>query len=322
MANSGSIPLRSLPSCRGRLAQNRSLSDLTWLRAGGPAEWLFQPADIADLSRFLAELDAEIPVFVMGVGSNLIVRDGGIPGVVIRLGRAFSTVTFGKRTAAAGAAALDSRVATMAAQAGLDLVFLRTIPGTVGGAVRMNAGCYGRYVADVCREFTMVTRTGQIHKVTAAEAGFGYRRSGLPPGCVIVEAVFDCMEASPETLQRQITVQLRHRNATQPTRIRTAGSAFRNPAGYSSTAQPGDDHSLKAWKLIDEAGMRGRTLGGAAVSAKHPNFLVNLGGATATDIEALGEEVRSRVLQHSGIELKWEIIRIGARASAKSAPPV
>ncbi len=320
MANSGSIPLADLPSCRGRLVQNRSLSDLTWLRVGGSAEWLFQPADIADLSRFLADLDAEIPVFVMGVGSNLIVRDGGIPGVVIRLGREFSSVTFDKGTATVGAAALDAQVATTAAQAGIDLVFLRTIPGTVGGAVRMNAGCYGRYVADVCCEFTVVTRTGEIRKTAAAEAGFGYRSSRLPRGCVIVEAVFDCMEASPEKLQQQMEDQLSHRNATQPTGIRTAGSTFRNPAGYSSTGQPGDDHSLKAWKLIADAGMRGWKYGDAAVSAKHPNFLVNLGGATATDIEALGEEVRSRVLQHSGIELEWEIIRVGASASAMQAP--
>ena len=168
----------------------------------------------------------------------------------------------------------------------------------------------------------MVTRKGDIRKVAAAEAGFGYRSSGLPPGCVIVEAVFDCMQDSPETLRQRMADQLSQRNATQPTRIRTAGSAFRNPAGYSSTGQAGEDHSLKAWKLIDDAGMRGWTYGDAAVSAKHPNFLINLGGATATDIEALGEEVRSRVLQHSGIALEWEIIRVGASAMAKSVPPV
>ena len=302
-----------LPHCRGRLVAARPLAELTWLRVGGPAEWLFQPEDTEDLADFLRSLDNEVPVFALGVGSNLIVRDGGLPGVVVRLGSRFGNVGIDGNILCAGAAALDSRVAVKAAEMGLDLTFLRTIPGTIGGAVRMNAGCYGKYVADFCREVLVVTRDGSVERLRNGEIGFSYRGSSLPPGSVVVEAVLECPRSDPDGLQRLMASQIAYRNETQPTGIRTAGSTFRNPAGYSSTGQPDDDQSMKAWKLIDDAGMRGARMGKARVSEMHPNFLVNSGGATAAEIEALGETVRSKVLENSGIELEWEILRVGAQ---------
>ncbi len=282
------------------------------MRVGGPAEWFFQPADIDDLAAFLGRLHPDVPVFAMGVGSNLIIRDGGVKGVVVKLGRPFAGIEFDGRLVRAGAAALDSRVARLAADKGLDLTFLRTIPGTVGGAVRMNAGCYGSYIADVCREVIVVARTGRVKSISAAEAGFGYRSSSIPEDAVIVGAVFECRTAPPAELEAGMASQIKSRNESQPAKSRTAGSAFRNPAGFSSTGDHDDTHELKAWKLIEDAGMRGLRRGAAAVSEQHPNFLVNLGGATASEIEALGEEVRWRVFQDSGIRLEWEIIRIGA----------
>ncbi len=302
-----------LLDCRGTLTRNRSLAELTWLRVGGPADWLFQPADRSDLIRFLTRLDTGVRVFVMGVGSNLIVRDGGIDGVVIRLGRNFAGIEICGNTVRAGAAALDSRVAIRAAKAGLDLAFLRTIPGTIGGAVRMNAGCYGRYIADICQEMTVVRRDGRTETIAGAAAGFGYRRSRLPQDAVIIDAVFQCESADAEKLHDIMVRQLAHRDATQPTKIRTAGSTFRNPAGRSSTSDPDEDHSMKAWTLIEQAGFRGYRAGAAGVSERHPNFLINHGGASATEIETLGEEIRSRVFQVSGTELEWEVMRVGRR---------
>ena len=302
-----------LPHCRGRLVAARPLAGLTWLRVGGPAEWLFQPADTEDLAGFLQGLDVRVPVFALGVGSNLIVRDGGICGVVVRLGSRFGRIGIDGNIVRAGAAALDSRVAVTAAEMGLDLSFMRTIPGTIGGAVRMNAGCYGKYVADFCREIVVVTRGGSVERLRNSEIGFRYRGSSLPPGCVIVEAVLECPRSDPADLRKLMESQIAYRNETQPTGIRTAGSTFRNPAGYSSTGRSDDDHSMKAWKLIDDAGMRGAQVGNACVSAMHPNFLVNAGGATATEIEELGETVRSKVLEISGIQLEWEILRVGSQ---------
>ena len=300
----------SLPATRGTLTPGRPLGELTWLRAGGPADWLFQPADEADLSEFLAALDPAVPVFPMGVGSNLIVRDGGIRGVVVKLGRAFMDAEVGEAVTA-GAAALDARVARLAADAGRDLTFLRTIPGAIGGAVRMNAGCYGTYMADVLREVRAVLRSGEIVTIPAPELGLAYRSSRLPEGAVIVSAVMDAPEGEPAELRERMDDQLARRDATQPTKDRTAGSTFRNPAGRSSTGRGDDTHELKAWSLIDAAGMRGATRGGAQMSPKHPNFLVNTGGASAADLEGLGELVRKRVLDESGHDLIWEVIRIG-----------
>ncbi len=299
---------------RGTLTANRALAPLTWLRVGGPAEWFFQPADEADLSAFLAALDPSVPVFAMGVGSNLIVRDGGLRGVVIRLGRGFSTITPGDGVVEAGAAALDSHVARRAAEAGLDLTFLRTIPGAIGGAVRMNAGCYGTYVADRLQEVRAVLRDGRIVTLPATALGFGYRQSQVPDGAVIVAARFAAPPGDPQALAARMAEQLARRDATQPTRERSAGSTFRNPAGFSSTGRDDDVHDLKAWKVIDDAGLRGARRGGAQMSPKHPNFLINTGTATAADLEGLGEEVRKRVLQTSGISLEWEVMRVGDAA--------
>ena len=305
---------QQLPPVRGRLTTGRRLADLTWLRVGGPAEWLYQPADEGDLAGFLAALDPAVPVFAMGVGSNLIVRDGGLRGVVVRLGRAFAGIRVEGARIVAGAAALDSRVALAAAEAGRDLTFLRTIPGAIGGAVRMNAGCYGRYAADHLRDVRLVTRAGEVVTLPAARLGLGYRRSEIPEGAVIVEAVFEAPPGDPDELAAAMEAQLAQRDATQPVRERSAGSTFRNPAGFSSTGRDDDVHDLKAWRLIDTAGLRGVTCGGAQMSEKHPNFLVNAGGATAADLEGLGEEVRSRVAQAHGITLEWEIMRVGEPA--------
>ncbi len=306
--------MKTLPTSRGTLTPNRPLSDLTWLRVGGPADWLFQPLDEADLCGFLAALDPAIPVFPMGVGSNLIVRDGGIRAVVIRLGRGFNGIEVSGDTVTAGAAALDAHVARKAAEAGLDLTFLRTIPGSIGGAVRMNAGCYGSYIADVLTEVRIVTRVGRVETWPAAALNLRYRQSDLPDGAVVVSATFRAPGGDPAALAARMEDQIAKRDASQPTKDRSAGSTFRNPVGHSSTGRADDSHALKAWKVIDDAGMRGAKIGGAQMSPMHSNFLINAGGATAADLEDLGEEVRKKVFQNSGITLEWEIMRVGERA--------
>ena len=304
-----------MPSVRGTLTPGRRLDGLTWLRVGGPADWLFQPVDADDLADFLRALDPSVPVFPMGVGSNLIVRDGGLHAVVIRLGRGFNTISIDGTRVTAGAAALDAHVARKAAAAGVDLTFLRTIPGAIGGAVRMNAGCYGTYTADVFVSARAVTRTGEIVTLTAEDLNFRYRQTDLPEGWVLIEATFEGAPGQPAELEAQMADQLARRDASQPVKERSAGSTFRNPAGYSSTGRADDSHVMKAWKVIDDAGMRGRRLGGAQMSQKHPNFLINTGNASAADLESLGELVRKKVFQNSGIDLQWEIMRVG------EAPP-
>jgi len=303
------------PPVRGSLTPNRSLADLTWLRVGGPADWLFQPADEADLVDFLRMLPAEVLVFPMGVGSNLIVRDGGIRAVVIRLGRGFNAITVEGSRVTAGTAALDAHVAKRAAEAGVDLTFLRTIPGSIGGAVRMNAGCYGSYTADHLIETRAVLRSGEIATLRPGDLHFRYRQSDLPEGAVLVSATFEGKMADPATLNARMEEQVAKRDASQPTKDRSAGSTFRNPAGFSSTGRADDVHDLKAWKLISDAGMRGARLGGAQMSEMHANFLINTGGATAADLEGLGELVRKRVFQQAGITLEWEIMRVGEPAA-------
>lgn len=304
-----------IPTPRGPLTPDRPLADLTWLRVGGPADWLFQPADEADLAAFLRDLDPAVPVFPMGVGSNLIVRDGGIRGVVIRLGRGFNAVAVQGDRVTAGAAALDARVAVQAAGQGRDLTFLRTIPGSAGGAVRMNAGCYGSYVADVLDDIRIVTRQGETRVLPAAVLNLRYRQSDLPDGAVITQATFRAPPGDPAALMARMADQIAKRDASQPTRDRSAGSTFRNPLGRSSTGAADDTHELKAWKVIDGAGMRGAVRGGAQMSPMHANFLINTGGATAADLEGLGEEVRKRVYDHSGLTLEWEIMRVGEPAA-------
>ncbi|MEY3533433.1 MAG: UDP-N-acetylmuramate dehydrogenase [Pseudomonadota bacterium] len=302
---------QTLPPVRGTLTPNRPLADLTWLRVGGPADWLFSPADEADLADFLAAVDPGLPIFPMGVGSNLIVRDGGIRAVVIRLGRGFNAIQIDGDRVTAGAAALDAHVAKKAAEAGLDLTFLRTIPGSIGGAVRMNAGCYGSYVADHLVSVRVVTRQGEFKEIAAADLQLAYRSSVLPEGWVVVSATFHAAKGDPAALEARMLDQIAKRDASQPTKDRSAGSTFRNPAGFSSTGRADDTHELKAWKVIDEAGLRGATLGGAQMSPMHSNFLINIGGATAADLENLGEEVRKKVFQQQGITLEWEIMRVG-----------
>ena len=303
------------PTPRGTLTPNRPLADLTWLRVGGPADWLFQPADEADLCGFLRGLEPGVPVFAMGVGSNLIVRDGGIRGVVIRLGRGFNAIEVADDCVTAGAAALDAHVARRAAEAGLDLTFLRTIPGSVGGAVRMNAGCYGSYVADHLVSVRVVTRGGDLMVVPAADLDLRYRQSVLPPGAVIVQATFRAAAGDPAVLEARMEDQVAKRDASQPTKQRSAGSTFRNPVGYSSTGRADDRHDLKAWAVIDGAGMRGARVGAAQMSEMHSNFMINTGGATATDLENLGEAVRKKVYDATGITLEWEIMRVGEPAA-------
>ena len=300
-----------LPTVRGKLTPQRDLSDLTWLRVGGPADFLFQPADVDDLRDFLRQLPKDVAVFPMGVGSNLIVRDGGLRAVVIRLGRGFNGIEIEGGAVVAGAAALDAHVARKAADADLDLTFLRTIPGSIGGAVRMNAGCYGSYTADHFVSAQAVTRQGDLITLTAHDLNFRYRQSDLADEAVIVSATFEPPKGKAAELHARMEAQLAKRDETQPTKDRSAGSTFRNPAGFSSTGQADDVHDLKAWKVIDDAGLRGATRGGAQMSPKHSNFLINTGGASAADLEGMGEEVRKKVYDSSGITLEWEIMRIG-----------
>ena len=302
---------QKLPKTRGTLTPQRPLNDLTWLRVGGPADYLFSPADVDDLRDFLRDLPREVAVFPMGVGSNLIVRDGGLRAVVIRLGRGFNSIEIDGDQVTAGAAVLDAHVARKAADAGLDLTFLRTIPGSIGGAVRMNAGCYGSYTADHFVSAQAVTRAGDLITLTRNDLNFRYRQSDLSEGAVIASATFAPPRGDPEALHTRMADQLRKRDETQPTKDRSAGSTFRNPAGFSSTGRADDVHDLKAWKVIDDAGMRGATRGGAQMSPKHSNFLINTGNATAADLEGLGEEVRKKVYDSSGLRLEWEIMRIG-----------
>ncbi len=291
----------AMPQLRGRLLANQRLSELTWFRVGGPAQVLFTPADESDLAYFLKHLPSDIPVYVVGVGSNLIVRDGGIAGVVIRLGpRAFGEASVDGDIVTAGAAALDKRVAETAAAANLaGLEFYFGIPGTIGGALRMNAGANGAETKDVLLEATGIDRKGDIHTFTNADMKFAYRNSELDPSITFTSARFRGSSAAPEAIRARMNEVQTHRETAQPIREKTGGSTFQNPPGNS------------AWKLIDAAGCRGLRVGGAQVSDMHCNFLINTGNASAHDIEMLGETVRDRVKQNSGIELHWEIKRIG-----------
>ena len=302
----------TLPTPRGRLTLNRSLADLTWWCVGGAADAVFQPADRQDLAEFWARLPQEVAIFPMGVGSNLIVRDGGLRAVVIRLGRGFNATEIDGDVIHCGAAALDSHVARKAADAGLDLTFLRTIPGTMGGALKMNAGCYGAYLADALLCASGYDRAGRAVSYDAKTLGFSYRSSDLPQDVIITDMTLRALgRDTPESLHQKMATQLAKRDETQPTKDRTAGSTFRNPVGFSSTGQADDIHDLKAWNLIDAAGCRGLELGGAQMSPKHPNFLINTGLATAKDLEALGELVRKKVYDKSGLTLEWEVMRVG-----------
>ncbi|HEY0266536.1 MAG TPA: UDP-N-acetylmuramate dehydrogenase [Rhizomicrobium sp.] len=297
----GNKPCDALPPVRGTYTYDAPLKDLVWFRAGGPAEILFRPADADDLAVFLAAKPDDLRVSVIGVGSNLLVRDGGIPGVVVRLSSAFGKIQTDGARLRAGAAALDGAVARAAAEAGIaGLEFLRGVPGTIGGALKMNAGCYGREVKDIFVEATAIDGRGRKVTLTAADMAFEYRKArGASDGLVFVEAVFEGARDEPAAIKARMEELSANREASQPIKSKTGGSTFKNPPG------------CKAWQLIDEAGCRGLQMGGAQVSEKHTNFLINTGDATAADLEKLGEEVRKRVLEKSGIALEWEIKRVG-----------
>ena len=296
------VPLlkKTMPELRGRVLANQSLAELTWFRVGGPAQLLFMPEDESDLSYFLAHLPADLPVTVIGLGSNLIVRDGGIPGAVVRLGRGFNEIAIEGTRVRAGAAVPDVKVARAAQEAGIaGLSFLRGIPGAVGGALRMNGGAYGRETKDALTEARAVDRHGRIHVLANADMRYAYRHCGAPNDYIFTEATFAGELGDPRVIAAHMEKINAAREQTQPVKSRTGGSTFKNPPGS------------KAWQLIDAAGCRGLKKGDAQVSEMHCNFLINLGGATAADIETLGETVRRKVEEQSGVKLEWEIKRIG-----------
>jgi UDP-N-acetylmuramate dehydrogenase len=302
----------ALPRVAGKLTHNAPLAPLVWFKSGGTADWLFEPKDVADLQAFLRELDPSVPVMALGLGSNMIVRDGGVPGVVVRLGKAFAWVdTVGKgvfgidNVLDCGGGASGILVASMARDHGIaGMEFLRGIPGTVGGFVRMNGGAYGREVADILVDCDVVLRSGELVSLPVADLHYTYRHSELPDQAIVVAARFRGEPGDPGAIGAEMDRIAAEREASQPLRTKTGGSTFKNPPGE------------KAWELVDRAGCRGLKLGGAQVSEKHTNFLINTGDATSADIEALGEEVRRRVKENSGIALKWEIQRVGMFAGA------
>ena len=291
----------TMPQVRGKLTPNAPLAPLVWFKSGGTAEWLFEPSDEDDLVSFLRELDPDVPVMALGLGSNLIVRDGGVAGVVVRLGKAFSKIEqLDETTVRCGGGASGILVSSTARDHGIaGLEFLRGIPGTVGGFVRMNGGAYGREVRDILVSARVALRSGEVVEWPLEKLGYTYRHSDVPAGAVVIEAVFRGTPGDPAAIGAEMDAIARAREESQPLRSRTGGSTFKNPAGH------------KAWALIDAAGCRGLTMGDAQVSEKHCNFLLNLGSASSSEIEALGEEVRRRVKADSGIELEWEIQRVG-----------
>lgn len=295
------IEATSLPQVRGKLTAQAPLAPLVWFKSGGNAQWLFEPADRDDLCAFLAGLDPQVPVMALGLGSNLIVRDGGVPGVVVRLGKAFATVTArDDLTLDCGAGASGILVSSTARDKGIaGLEFLRSIPGTVGGFVRMNGGAYGGEVKDILVDCDVVLRDGRLVTLPVTGLGYTYRHSELPEGAIVVGARFRGRPGKSDDIQAEMDRISAAREASQPLRSKTGGSTFKNPDGH------------KAWQLVDEAGCRGLVRGGAQVSEKHTNFLLNLGDASSADIEALGEEVRRRVKEKSGVTLEWEIQRVG-----------
>lgn len=299
-AELASSPIAALPGLRGTLTANAPIGRQTWFGVGGPAEQLYRPADFDDLATLLSELPAEIPVTVIGSGSNLLIRDGGISGFTLRLGRAFAGIAVERQEIVAGAGALHLNIALFAAQAGIaGLEFLSGVPGTLGGGLRMNAGTYGREIRDVLVSATAFDRDGCCHVIDGAAMGFSYRHCAIDPGWIFVEARLCGIDGDPAAITQRMAEIRAAREASQPIRTRTGGSTFKNP--------PGD----AAWRVIDAAGCRGLARNGAMVSPQHANFLINTGNATAADLEALGEEVRRRVHEATGIALEWEIRRIG-----------
>lgn len=290
-----------LPAVTGKLTPNAPLAPLVWFKSGGAAEWLFEPKDVADLQEFLRRLDPAVPVMALGLGSNMIVRDGGVPGVVVRLGKAFARVSkVDDVTLECGGGASGILVSSTARDNGISGVeFLRSIPGTVGGFVRMNGGAYGGEVKDILVDCDVVLRSGERVTLRNADLRYSYRHSELPDGAIVIAARFKGKPGDPQAIQTAMDRISASREASQPLRSKTGGSTFKNPDGR------------KAWQLVDEAGCRGLQIGGAQVSDKHTNFLINTGDATSAEIEGLGEEVRRRVKEKSGVELEWEIQRVG-----------
>src|SRR4051812_4881481 len=295
------VSVATMPKVRGRLTPNAPLAPLVWFKSGGNAEWLFEPADEEDLTEFLRELDPHVSVMALGLGSNLIVRDGGVPGIVVRLGKPFAKIELiDEVTLRCGGGASGILVSSTARDKGIaGLEFLRGIPGTVGGFVRMNGGAYGREVQDILTSARLVLRSGEVVEWPLEKLGYTYRHSEVPEGAIVVAATFQGTPGRPEAIGAEMDAIARAREESQPLRSRTGGSTFKNPVGH------------KAWVLVDAAGCRGLTMGGAQVSEKHCNFLLNLGSATSADIEALGEEVRRRVEAKTHISLEWEIQRVG-----------
>lgn len=293
----------ALPAAKGKLTAHAPLAPLVWFKSGGAADWLFEPKDLADLQQFLRGLDPAVPVMALGLGSNLIVRDGGVEGVVVRLGKAFAAVTrVDGLTLDCGGGASGILVSSTARDAGIaGMEFLRSIPGTVGGFVRMNGGAYGGEVKDILVDCDVVLRSGELVTMPVDRLGYTYRHSDLPEGAIVVAARFRGRAGDPAAIQVEMDRISASREASQPLRSKTGGSTFKNPAGH------------KAWELVDKAGCRGLALGGAQVSEKHTNFLINTGTATSAEIEGLGDEVRRRVKANSGVDLEWEIKRIGRR---------
>ena len=299
------VTIADMPATRGRVIENARLSDITWFRVGGPADILYTPDSEDDLREFLSALDPAIPVFPMGVGSNLLVRDGGLRGVVVRLAGGFNKVEIEGVRVRAGAAALDAQVAKRAAAAGVaGLEFFRGVPGAIGGALRMNAGAYGSETKDVLVEARAVDRAGAVHVLTPEDMEFGYRHCGAPADFIFTQAVFEGRRDDPEAIESRMKDIMQRREESQPIRERTGGSTFANP-------DPAQSDGLKSWQLIDKVGGRGRVVGDAQVSTRHCNFLINRGEATGADLETLGESVREDVKQAFGVNLRWEIKRIG-----------
>ena len=299
-------------SVKGSIKKDVALSRMSWLKVGGAADLLFKPCDKIDLQNFLKKTDKSLPVFVLGACSNLIIRDGGIDGICIKLGRGFRSIkVLDDGVSSLGAALQSSHVAVEAARSGIDLTFLRTIPGTIGGAVSMNAGCYGTYVKDLFISGEFVSRDGTPITLNKNEMKFSYRKSSIPDGWVLTSANFKSSKKNPELLNLEMGQMIENRNRTQPRGVLSCGSAFKNPSGAASSGCLSESNDHKAWKMINDAGMRGFKIGSAQVSTKHSNFLINTGDATSAELEELGEKIIQSVFERFGVKLEWEIKIVG-----------
>ena len=300
------------PNVKGKIEKGPLLSKMSWLNVGGPADLLFRPFDKIDLQKFLKEVDKSVPVFVLGACSNLIIRDGGIEGICIKLGKNFRDICISNEgIVSVGAASMSSQVAIKSARFGIDLTFLRTIPGTIGGAVSMNAGCYGKYVKDVFISGEFISRDGEFITLNNKELEFSYRRSNIPTGWIMTAANFKADIKDSKVLDLEMGKMIENRNRTQPRGVLSCGSAFRNPSGAASSGCLSESNERKAWKMIDEAGYRGFKIGSAQVSSKHSNFLINTGNASSAQFEELGERIIQAVFEQSGVRLEWEIKFVG-----------